>query len=271
MITLPVAPSAAYFGLAKYPPGGTLGPRIQRGLEFVYVISGEVEIVVDGVAQLLKPGCMALQLPGRQEYFRFHRRVPSEHSWCQLDFDEIPPHFNQALQHISPQLAINSEIEQLLELGLAVSAASHIDTRFAAIKLGEALFHYYVALDSLPADARPAPMSRVIRQACQFIAAHYPQPLSLEQIAQHATCSVNHLINQFKRRFGMTPSRYLWKTRIERSEALLRQTDIPVSAIAEQCGFSSPFHYSRLFKDFHAESPRAFRTRYRAAEHEGGE
>ena len=30
--------SETYFGYVKYPPGSTLGPRIQLGIEFVYFI-----------------------------------------------------------------------------------------------------------------------------------------------------------------------------------------------------------------------------------------
>ncbi|WP_368671259.1 AraC family transcriptional regulator [Marinobacterium sedimentorum] len=53
---------------------------------------------------------------------------------------------------------------------------------------------------------------------------------------------------------------------MDRAEALLRHTDIPIAAIAEQCGFASPFHFSRLFKSSRDLSPRAFRSRYRALE-----
>ncbi|PPC77507.1 AraC family transcriptional regulator [Pokkaliibacter plantistimulans] len=263
MITLPSTPEAGYFGLARYPAGGTHGPRIQTSVQFVYMISGEVEIFVDDQPMLVPAGSMALLLPGRREFFRFHRSRPSEHSWCQLDYAQMPEGLVAALSGLSPQLPINAEIEQLLELGLAVSASSHIDPSVAVVKLGEALFQYYVALDALPPSERPAPIPRSVRLACQYIARHYPQPLTLEQIARHANCSVNHLINQFKQRFGITPGRYLWQTRIERSASLLRQTDIPVAAIAEQCGFSSPFHYSRMFKDVHQDSPRAYRARWR--------
>lgn len=263
VITLPVPPSSGYFGLAKYPPGGTHGPRIQRGLQFVYMVSGEVEILVEEESHMLFPGHMALLLPGRREYFRFHRDSPSDHIWCQLDFERIPRRFNERFSGVSRQLPINGEMEQLLELGLAVSASSHIDTNMAAIKLGEALLHYYLALDAVPVAERPQPMSRVIRKAGQYIATHYGEPLRLEDIAQQANCSVNHLINEFRRRFGITPSRYLWNTRIEQSVSLLRQTDIPIASVAEQCGFASPFHYSRMFKEKYTESPRAYRNRHR--------
>ena len=227
------------------------------------MISGEVEITVNGVSSLLLPGCMALMLPGNVESYRFHTRRVSEHSWCQLDFPHIPEDFNARFAGVSAQLPINTEIEQLLELGIAMSASNYIESNVAVIKLGEALLHCYLALDALPANQRPSAMPRVVRQACQYIATHYDQPLTLEDIALHANCSVNHLINEFKRRFGMTPGRYLWKTRIDQSVSLLRQTDIPVASIAEQCGFSSPFHYSRMFKDMYKDSPRTYRAQYR--------
>lgn len=227
------------------------------------MVSGEVEIFVDDKSKMLLPGNMALLLPGRREFFRFHRTSQSVHIWCQLDFEGIPRRFNERFSRVSTQLPINGEMEQLLELGLSVSASSHINTNMAAIKLGEALLHYYLALDALPETDRPQPMSRVIRKACQFIATHYGQSLRLEDIAGYANCSVNHLINEFRRRFGVTPSRYMWNARIEQSVSLLRQTDIPVASVAEQCGFISPFHYSRMFKMKFSESPRAYRNRYR--------
>lgn len=263
IITFPVAPVSGYFGLAKYPPGGTHGPRVQRGLQFVHLISGEVEIQVDECTMLLKPGNVALLLPGCQEHFRFHRHESSTHSWCQLDFAHLPQDFNKRYAHVAAQLPINPEMERLLELGLSFTGASHIDTNVAAIKLGEALLHYYLALDAQPEAQRPTPMPRVVRKACQHVADHFAQPLTLQDLAQQANCSVNHLIHAFKRQFDMTPARYLWKTRIERSVPLLKQTDIPVAAIAEQCGFTSAFHYSRMFKEFYQVSPRAFRVKFR--------
>ncbi len=263
-ITMPSVPSGVHFGRVTYPPGGTHGPRVQRGLQFVYLLSGMVEIEIDGEVERLLPGNMALLLPGRREHFRFHTGQNSEHSWCQLDFDTIGPGFNACFAEVSAQLSINTEIEQMMELGLAVTGASHIDNRIALIKLGEALLHYYLALDALPANARPSPMPRAVRQACKYIASAYQQPLTLELIAQQAHCSVNHLINQFKRSLNVTPIRHLWQTRIRRAESLLKHTDIPIAAIAEQCGFASQFHFSRLFKEMHQVSPRSYRAHYRA-------
>ena len=264
VITIPCVPSEVHFGRVTYPPGGTHGPRVQRGLQFVYLISGLVEIEIDGDIQRLLPGNMAILLPGRQEHFRFHSRQESEHSWCQLDFDVIESDFNGRFCGVSPQLPINTEIEQMMELGLAVTGASHIDTRIALIKLGEALLHYYLSLDALPANERPSPMPRAVRQACKYIASAYQHPLTLELIAQQAHCSVNHLINQFKHSLNVTPIRYLWQTRLVRAESLLKHTDIPIAAIAEQCGFASPFHFSRLFKESHQVSPRQYRAHCRS-------
>lgn len=260
---LAVTPSDAYFGIVKYPPGGTHGPRIQVGLQFVHLISGSVEIEIDDRLERLEPGTMAILLPGRREYFRFHPHQESEHSWCQLYFDQIPDGFNDALDGVSPRLPVNSEIEQLIELGLSLTGARQVDNRHTLSKLGESLFHYYLSLDALPASERPAPVPRPVHLACKFIARAYPQPLTLERIAGQAHCSVNHLINQFRRNLDTTPMRYLWRVRLDHADGLLRHTDLPVAVIAEQCGFTSPFHFSRLFKESRGLSPREYRSKYR--------
>ncbi|GGO84499.1 AraC family transcriptional regulator [Marinobacterium nitratireducens] len=262
-ITFNPAPTEVYFGRVTYPPGGTHGPRIQRGLEFVHLISGAVEIEVDGNARTLLPGHMALLLPGRHEHFRFHSQQPSEHSWCQFDFDRIPEGFNDRFEALSAQLAITAEMEQLMELGIAMTGSTQVDNHIALIKLGEALLHCYLSLDALPESKRPIPLPRLVREACKYMAGNYQQPLTLKQIADQCHCSVNHLISQFRVSFDTTPMRYLWQLRLNHAEVLLKRTDIAVSTIADQCGFSSPFHFSRLFKERYRQSPRAFRQHVR--------
>lgn len=252
-----------FFGIVKYPPGGKLGPRIQRGIQFVYLISGGLEIEVDGIRTAIKPGNLVLMLPQRQESYYFHPDQESEHSWCQLDFHQLPQAWVEHLQTLPLQLTVTPEMEQLLELGLMISANTRIDQQVVLKRLGEALLQFYLAIQQVPEDDRPDGMPRSVHRACRFMARHYSQPLSLEQIAEQAHCSVNHLINQFNRSYQTTPMRYLWRLRIKQAESLLRHTELAINLIAEQCGFATAFHFSRQFKACHGVSPKAFREGFR--------
>ena len=248
-----------YFGLAKYPPGGSLGPRIQRGVQFVYLISGGLEIEVDGVRSQVNPGHLVLMLPGREESYFFHPDIESQHSWCLLDFDPLPRTWLAYLATLPSQIAVTSEMEQLLELGIMVTASDALDHSVVLNRLGEALLQFYLAAVSVPEDQRVQSMPKALRKACRFIAQHYDQKLTLDEIAQHAHCSVNHLINLFNRVLDTTPSKYLWRWRIKQAEGLLRHTDLPINLISEQCGFGSAFHFSRLFKAEFGVPPKVFR------------
>lgn len=71
----------------------------------------------------------------------------------------------------------------------------------------------------------------------------------------------------FKAAFGVPPHRYLLTRRIERAQSLLRDTDLPVIAIAFQAGWGSLGTFGRVFPDVTGESPTLFRTREKRVAH----
>lgn len=251
--------SETYFGYVKYPAGSTLGPRIQRGIEFVYLISGHIDITVDGVKQRLLPGHMALMLPGRQEHYQFHKEQPTVHAWCQLDFDQCPNDIVEGFAKLPATLPMPKDVEELMNVGLGITNSQSFANQSVLLRLAESLAQYYVDMAELPDQRRPQPTSRIVRNAIHCMQAHLSDNLQLEDLAAASHCSVNHLINQFKATVGTTPMRYLWRLRLDRAESLLRHTPLSITLISEQCGFASPFHFSRLFKQTYDLSPRQYR------------
>ncbi len=76
-----------------------------------------------------------------------------------------------------------------------------------------------------------------------------------------------HFARSFKAAFGLPPHRYLLTRRIERAKALLRDTDLPVVAIALGTGWESLGTFGRIFRDITGESPTELRAREAAASH----
>ena len=64
------------------------------------------------------------------------------------------------------------------------------------------------------------------------------EPLSLEYIAQVAALSPYHFLRSFKQHFGQTPHAYLTNQRLKQAKRLLAHTDIPVTDICLDVGFS---------------------------------
>lgn len=257
-ITLPAAPIEGYFGLSRYGAAETYGPRVQRGIQFIALLSGSVTIDIDDRPLQLQPGTLALLLPGRREYFHFDATQPSEHLWCQLDFAALPPDVNQDLARLPPTIPFDNQVEQLMELGMSLTAQPAGSAR-ALISLAETLLYYYASRGRQPQDGDRQSMPKGVREACRYIAMRYQHPLALADIAARAHCSVNHLIALFRRHLHQTPARYLRDVRLRHAERLLSHSGLPVALIAEQCGFVSPFHFSRAFKEHYGLAPLAFR------------
>jgi transcriptional regulator GlxA family with amidase domain len=90
----------------------------------------------------------------------------------------------------------------------------------------------------------------------------------VRRLARVSAVSEAHFARSFKEAFGVPPHRYLLTRRIERATALLRDTDLSITDIAFQTGWSSMGTFGRTFRDVTGESPGEFRMRDQAAPHE---
>ena len=88
-------------------------------------------------------------------------------------------------------------------------------------------------------------------------------PISISDIAGRFYRSTNDIISIFKKTYGVTPYAYLIMLRIAFAKNLLINTSDSVSSIAERLCFSSPYHFSKIFKEKEGVSPREFRNAHK--------
>lgn len=84
---------------------------------------------------------------------------------------------------------------------------------------------------------------------------------SVRRLASVSGVSEAHFARSFKAAFGLPPHRYLLTRRIERANALLRDTELPIIEIAFQTGWESLGTFGRIFRDITGESPTELRAR----------
>lgn len=89
----------------------------------------------------------------------------------------------------------------------------------------------------------------------------YASPLDLARLASIGCVSESHLIRTFKATFGETPHRFLQRRRIERAMFLLRETDLSVSEICLEVGFTSLGTFTRTFGEVVGEAPSRYRRK----------
>ena len=96
----------------------------------------------------------------------------------------------------------------------------------------------------------------------EWLIDHLPEPLPVARMADRANMSVRNFCRVFSRTFGMSPSRYVERLRLERSRLLLTSTRSPVERIAGNVGFESADAFRRAFRRHYGASPREYRERF---------
>lgn len=98
-----------------------------------------------------------------------------------------------------------------------------------------------------------------IRPLFEYIEAHYRSPIPLGQASQLVGMSKPHFMRSFKRLTGQSFDTYLHHFRIAKAQALLASTDLSISAIGEEVGFSDQSYFGLVFRRLVQLSPRDFR------------
>jgi AraC-like DNA-binding protein len=83
--------------------------------------------------------------------------------------------------------------------------------------------------------------------------------LTLEKAADAIGLSKFHLTRFLKEHTGQGFHEYLCRMRVRSAEKYLAESDVPVTDIAYQCGFSSLSTFNRLFKSYTSLSPSTYR------------
>ncbi len=103
--------------------------------------------------------------------------------------------------------------------------------------------------------------SDTMQRVCELIDTHLDQPLDLEAMARTVHLSRFHLLRTFHKTFKETPHQYLTRKRIERAKELLANSEMPITEICLEVGFSSLGSFSTLFHAVVGWSPSMYRAR----------
>ena len=107
------------------------------------------------------------------------------------------------------------------------------------------------------------PDDSIAKQIADFIQKNSRQNISIDMLCKQFNFSKNHIINLFKKSYGMTPNVYLNMFRLKNAEELLITTSKPIESISIQCGYGNYSHFYRQFMRKNNISPEGFRKKKR--------
>ena len=105
--------------------------------------------------------------------------------------------------------------------------------------------------------ARPGPPGHPkLENAVRVIEAAVDARVQTTELARTVGLSPRQLERLFRRHLGRTPAAYAAGLRLDRARALLRETAMPVTAVANACGYVTPSRFSSAYRGRFGRSPR---------------
>lgn len=104
--------------------------------------------------------------------------------------------------------------------------------------------------------------SHLILDVSNYINRHMSEAITVEAMSKDFFMSRSYLSKRFKAESTVTLTDFILTKKIDEAKHLLRYTKQSLTAISLHLGFSSPGHFSRVFRKYASVSPKEYREKY---------
>lgn len=94
-----------------------------------------------------------------------------------------------------------------------------------------------------------------------YISQHHQNTIELKTLAEMMGISISQLERKFKKKFNITPLKYIIKVRVHSACRLLEETNLSISEIASRTGFCNPGALTNTFKIHMNMLPKDYRKK----------
>lgn len=263
-------------------PGVTTSPHIHEFIEILYCTMGEYRITVSGKCYRIRSNEMiivnsrhlheayAVEVPARYTVIKFSPELLSSTRKNIFEYKYVLPFTmdnsrftklftREMLDGSSVGESISCMLKEYTakEYGFELAIRGELCRLFLWIlrrwkKDGTAI--------STPVDI-PENVLAKLNEVFEYIEKNISSEVCLETAAEICGFSVSHFSRIFKKTVGENFSDYLNSRRIVEAQRLIATTDMNVTEIAMECGFSSASYFIKRFRDKTGISPRKYRER----------
>jgi len=253
-------------GRSQYAAGASLGPRKTLDYEFVRILKGQVTWIYDGVEYKTKAGDWILSQPGCTEHYLWDTQGATKHDHIHFTLTDLPtslpkPEYWPTVGVLGTDNIMQVLFEQIIQL----DKSNHSQCiKLMKMTVQQMLYFWVYQVYDLEAqefDMFSQPVQRVIdamqSQWCQGNI----KPLSVTEMTQIACVSRSCFLKTFKEECNDTPSHFFEKSRLFLGRLHLTNSNRTINQISELLCYSSPFHFSKNFKQFFGCAPRDFKDK----------
>lgn len=225
------------------------------------ILDGEGEIILNHTSYLPKAGDVVIIPYGthvsyhtinKNGYYKYWCHFQAVHTTTHLfDFIHVPFVFHPSSTH-----HLEAQFRSLTEAFRSTAPFSPLCANGILCQLIAA------CLSEIPSEQlwiQQNSSMDTIHKIDSYIRENLSHSITLNELAELVHFHPNYFIRFFNKHFSMSPMKYIAKLKIDRAKQLLVTSDLSISKIAIQLGYSSAYHFSNRFKEATGYTPSAWR------------
>ena len=250
--------------------------RLQEG-DIAVIPHGEPHVVSSAPGMRAEPDVASHRRPKDDSELPFRLRTGSDdatdaHLICGFFTCDVRP-FNPLLEALPRFMRIgrgaSAATDALLDHFLQLAAVENVDQRAGSQsvlnKLSELLFieairTYMDQLGAANTGWLSGLRDPLVGRALSLLHAQPARSWTLDDLAAECGASRAGLVGRFSQLMGYPPIQYLTRWRMQLAARRLNERGAKVAAVAQEVGYDSEAAFSRAFKKFSGQSPRAWRS-----------
>ena len=219
--------------------------------ELIYTLEGESKVTFGEREMLDRPGTVRFLPIGKTEGRYTVERIKAPFSCIDVYFDSDSPFPTEAVcidvgNKYRDKFIRLYNVWKSKEVGCYASAMSQL----------------YGIIAGLQSEKRYIPSAGQCRMenVRKYIMRHFADTdFDYKALCRESGLKYSHFSVLFSSTYGMSPVKYVTKTRIDYAKELLITGRYAVTEIAEMCGFSDVYYFSSVFKRQTGISPSEYR------------
>jgi len=243
--------------------------RWHEEIEIKYMLSGQAEILCGPRVLIAQPGDVVIFNSCEMHGIRQHGSEPPVYHLLMLS-PTLPfaDRFSHMLTPVFERKAyfdtlvrsdetLNRWICMLFDSLTGKETAYSLESiGYLSLMLSHLLRHYtHSAVDRTDVQK----YAEKLRPAIDYIYQHFREDIRVEDLARCCSLSQYYFCRMFHQGTGYTVTGFINNFRLSKAAALLRSSDLPVSAIASLVGYRDECYFSRCFRAWAGCAPSRYR------------
>lgn len=230
--------------------------------QWIQVVEGEGELIVEGKTFRVKPGMAILLFKGAaHEYYAVSPSWIVD--WIVFDGHQVESFLKRTAGIASSGVMYVSKPDMFTAFNQLIFAMEHSDISLRGIQSSSIIYtlltHIVQHTSKHPNNSASSVNTR-LQPLFQYIEQNIANPLTLDDMAAITDYTPQHLCTVFKKSMGIRIFQYINSVRIKKSkELLLQHPHMQVKEIAALTGFEDVNYFCSVFKKHEQLSPSQFR------------